>query len=41
MSDLEELERDRSNGEYMDTKAGIAAANGFMDCRARTANRQQ
>ncbi len=28
MSNLEELERARGNGEYMDTKAGIAAANG-------------
>ncbi len=28
MSDLEELERARGNGEYLDTKAGIAAANG-------------
>lgn len=31
MSDLEELERERGNKEYMETKAGIAAANGFMD----------
>ena len=40
MSDLEELERARGNGEYMDTKAGIAAANGFMDCGARTASNE-
>jgi hypothetical protein len=40
MIDLEELERARGNGEYMDTKAGIAAANGFMDCGARTASNE-
>ena len=40
MIDLEELERARGNGEYMDTKAGIAAANGFMDCEARTASNE-
>ena len=38
MSDLEELERERGNGEYVDTKVGIAAVNGFMDCGARTAS---
>ena len=38
MSDLEELERERGNEEYMDAKVGIAAANGFMDCGARTAS---
>ncbi len=38
MSDLEELERERGNGEYMDAKVGMAAANGFMDCGARTAS---
>ncbi len=38
MNDLEELERERGNSEYMDAKAGIAATNGFMDCGARTAS---
>ena len=40
MSDLEELERERGNEEYMDAKVGIAAANGFMDCGARTASNE-
>lgn len=40
MNDLEELERERGNSEYMDAKAGIAAANGFMDCGARTASNE-
>lgn len=40
MSDLEELERERGNGEYMDAKVGIAAATGFMDCGARTASNE-
>lgn len=40
MSDLEELERARGNSEYMDAKVGIAAANGFMDCGARTASNE-
>ena len=40
MSDLEELERERGNGEYMDAKVGMAAANGFMDCGARTASNE-
>lgn len=40
MSDLEELERERGNGEYVDTKVGIAAVNGFMDCGARTASNE-
>ena len=40
MSDLEELERARGNGEYVDAKVGIAAANGFMDCGARTASNE-
>lgn len=40
MSDLEELERERGNEEYVDAKVGIAAANGFMDCGARTASNE-
>lgn len=40
MGDLEELERERGNGEYMDVKAGIAAANGFIDCGVRTASNE-
>ena len=40
MSDLEELERERGNNEYMDAKVGISAANGFMDCGARTASNE-
>ena len=40
MSDLEELERERGNSEYMDAKAGMAYANGFMDCGARTASNE-
>ena len=39
MSDLEELERERGNEEYMDAKVGIAA-NGFLDCGARTASNE-
>lgn len=35
MSGLDELERE--NSEYVDTKAGITAANGFIDCGAQTA----
>ena len=38
MSDLEQLERERGNSEYTETKAGMAAANGFVDCGARTAS---
>ncbi len=38
MSDLEELERERGNEEFMDSNTGIVAANGFMDCGARTAS---
>lgn len=40
MSDLEELERERGNEEYMDAKVGIAASNGFQDCGARTASNE-
>ncbi len=40
MNDLEELERERGNGEYVDAKVGMAAANGFMDCGARTASNE-
>lgn len=40
MNDLEELERERGNSEYIDEKVGIAAANGFMDCETRTANNE-
>ena len=40
MNDLEELERERGNSEYMDAKAGMAYANGFMDCGARTASNE-
>ena len=40
MSDLEQLERERGNAEYMEAKVGIAAANGFMDCGARTASNE-
>ncbi len=39
MNDLEELERERGNEEYMDAKVGIAA-NGFLDCGARTASNE-
>lgn len=39
MSDLEELERERGNEEYMDAKVGIAA-NGFLDRGARTASNE-
>lgn len=40
MSDLEELERERGNSEFMDVKVGTASANGFMDCGARTASNE-
>ena len=40
MSDLEELERERGNEEYMDAKVGMAASNGFADCGARTASNE-
>lgn len=40
MSDLEDLERERGNAQYMNAKVGIAAANGFMDCGARTASNE-
>ena len=40
MSDLEELERERGNEEYVDIKVGMAAANGFVDCGARTASNE-
>lgn len=40
MSDLEELERERGNEEYMNAKVGIAASNGFQDCGARTASNE-
>ncbi len=39
MNDLEELERERGNEEYMDAKVWIAA-NGFLDCGARTASNE-
>ncbi len=40
MSDLEELEWERGNSEFMDVKVGTASANGFMDCGARTASNE-
>ncbi len=40
MNDLEELERERGNNEYMDAKTGIAAANRFTDCGAWTASNE-
>lgn len=40
MSDLEELERERGNSEYMDAKVGITVANGFVDSGARTASNE-
>ena len=40
MNDLEELERERGNEEYVDIKVGMAAANGFVDCGARTASNE-
>lgn len=40
MSDLEELEWERGNSEFMDVKVGTDSANGFMDCGARTASNE-
>ena len=40
MSDLEELERERGNGEYMDTKTAPATSSGFMDFGTRTASNE-
>ena len=40
MSDLEELEWERGNEEYIDAKVGMAASNGFADCGARTASNE-
>lgn len=40
MSDLEELERERGNGEYMDTKTATATSSGFMDFGTRTASNE-
>lgn len=40
MSDLEELEWERGNSEYVGAKAGIAAANGFVGCGARIASNE-
>lgn len=40
MNDLEELERERGNGEYMDTKTAPATSSGFMDFGTRTASNE-
>ena len=40
MSDLEELERERGNGEYMDTKTATATSSGFMDFGTRMASNE-
>lgn len=40
MSDLEELKRERGNSKFIDEKVGMAAANSFMDCGARTASNE-